>query len=233
MPDDDRVETTPSAFGGADTAASTRSWSAAALASGLVVLAALAVWAALTGTGPAEVDAGALNNAVEVRTPGLTDAAILITTVGSTVAMAVLAVVVGAVLWARGRPVDAAFLLLTMATASLVFRGIKIWLDRPRPPVATRLVPETNESLPSGHATMSLVVIGTLVVIFWAGRATRSRVLMVLVAAAWVAMVGATRIYLGVHWFSDVVAGWAVGAAWLTVSTMIWRRYRERRPVES
>jgi len=201
-----------------------------AAAIGLVLLAGLAVWAAFTGVGPAEADAVALRDAVQVRTPGLTTAAILITTVGSTVAMAVLAVVVGAVLWARGRPGDAAFLVLTTAAASLVFRGLKIALDRPRPPVATRVVVETNESLPSGHATMSIVVIGSLVVLFWAGRAVRTRALMVLAATAWVGLVGSTRIYLGVHWFSDVIAGWAVGAAWLTVCTLLWTWWRDRVP---
>lgn len=229
MPDDDRGETAPPALGGAPAATSSRYWVVAA-ALGLVLLAGAAVWAALAGVGPAAADTGALRDAIEVRTPGLTGAAILITTVGSTFAMAVVACVVGAVLWSYGRPADAAFLVLTMATASAVFRGLKMWLDRPRPPVATRLVPETNESLPSGHATMSLVVIGSLVVLFWAGRAVRTRVLMVLAAATWVGLVGLTRIYLGVHWFSDVVAGWAVGAAWLTLATLLWTWWRHRVP---
>jgi undecaprenyl-diphosphatase len=144
--------------------------------------------------------------------------------------MAVLAAVAGAVLWARGRPGDAAFLVLTTAAASLVFRSLKIVLDRPRPPVATRVVVETNESLPSGHATMSLVVIGALVVLAWAGRSVQTRVLLVLAAAAWVGLVGTTRIYLGVHWLSDVVAGWAVGAAWLTVCALVWTWWRSRVP---
>jgi len=221
MPDDP-VETA------SDEPATRRSWLVALGTVGLVLLAGLAVWAAFTGVGPAEADAAALRNAVEARTPGLTTAAILITTVGSTAAMAVLAVVVGVVLWARGRPGDAAFLVLTTAAASLVFRSLKIVLDRPRPPIATRVVAETNESLPSGHATMSLVVIGALVVLSWAGQAARTRTLIVLAAATWVGLVGATRIYLGVHWFSDVVAGWAVGAAWLTVCAVLWRRWSRR-----
>jgi membrane-associated phospholipid phosphatase len=229
MPDDDRVEITGSALDGAGRATSTRSWAVVA-AVGLVLLAGLAVWAAFSGVGPAAADAGALRTAVEARTPGLTTAAILITTVGSTVAMAVLAAVAGAVLWARGRPGDAAFLVLTTAAASLVFRSLKIVLDRPRPPVATRVVVETNESLPSGHATMSIVVIGALVVLAWRGRAVQTRVLLVLAAAAWVGLVGTTRIYLGVHWLSDVVAGWAVGAAWLTVCALVWTWWRNRVP---
>ena len=92
--------------------------------------------------------------------------------------------------------------------------------------MADRLVTETNESLPSGHATMSMVVVGTIVVLAWAGRSALARAAMVVVAAAWVGAVGATRVYLGVHWISDVLAGWAVGAAWLAVCVTLWARVR-------
>ncbi|MGI5132778.1 phosphatase PAP2 family protein [Pseudonocardia sp. CA-107938] len=227
MPDDEPVEIGESDLepdlDGPARVSPMRAWLVGVCVAGLVLLAGLAVWAAFVGVGPAEADTAALQDAIATRTPGLTTAAILITTVGSTVAMAVLAAAVAAALWARGRPIDAAFLVLTTASASLLFRGLKIVFDRPRPPVATRLVVETNESLPSGHATMSMIVIGALVLLSWAGRSTATRVLAVLAAVAWVGLVGATRIYLGVHWFSDVVAGWAVGAAWLTLCALLWR----------
>jgi membrane-associated phospholipid phosphatase len=194
----------------------------AILAVGLAVLAGAALWAAYSGFGPASF---------EDRTPTLTTLAVVVTTLGSTVAMAVLAVAVGAWCWWRGRRADAVLAVGAMAGASLVFRLLKMFLDRTRPPVADRLVTETNESLPSGHATMSMVVIGTIVVLAWAGRSALTRVAMVVVAAAWVGAVGATRVYLGVHWISDVLAGWAVGAAWLAVCVTVWARWRARVPV--
>jgi undecaprenyl-diphosphatase len=117
-----------------------------------------------------------------------------------------------------------------MAGASLVFRLLKVVLDRSRPPLADRLVAETNESLPSGHATMSVVVVGTIVVLTWAGRGAWARAAMVAAAAAWIGAVGATRVYLGVHWVSDVLAGWAVGAAWLALCVTVWLRWRARVP---
>jgi undecaprenyl-diphosphatase len=118
-----------------------------------------------------------------------------------------------------------------MAGASLVFRLLKVFFDRARPPLADRLVAETNESLPSGHATMSTVVVGTIVVLAWAGRGVLARAAMVAAAAAWIGAVGATRVYLGVHWVSDVLAGWAVGAAWLALCVTAWLRWRDRVPV--
>jgi membrane-associated phospholipid phosphatase len=202
----------------------------AALAAVLVALAVVALWAAFAGVGPARFDNAALAESIEERAPGTTTVAVLITTLGSTAAMALLAVAVGAWCWAVGRRADAVFVVGAMAGASLVFTLLKNILDRSRPPVPDRLVEVTNESLPSGHATMSFVVTGTIVVLAWAGRSALTRVALVVAAAAWIGAVGATRVYLGVHWFSDVLAGWAVGAAWLALCVTAWLRWRARVP---
>ncbi len=53
---------------------------------------------------------------------------------------------------------------------------------------------------------------------------------MLAAAALWVGAVGATRVYLGVHWLSDVLAGWAVGAAWLALCVLAWKRWYARHP---
>ena len=198
------------------------------LAAGLSLLAAAALWAAFTGVGPAWFDAAVLTESIEERTRTLTAVAVVVTTLGSTAASAVLAVAVGAWCWWRGRRADAVLAIGAMAGASLVFRLLKEVLDRARPPVGDRLVTAANESLPSGHATMSLVVVGTIVVLAWAGLGPAARVALVVAAALWVGAIGATRVYLGVHWFSDVVAGWAVGAAWLTLCVTLWARWRAR-----
>jgi undecaprenyl-diphosphatase len=197
----------------------------------LAVLAGLAVWGAVVGAGPARLDGTALREALDVRTPGLDEAAVAITEVGSTVVMALLAAVVGLWSWTRGRRADAVFVVGAMAGGVLLFRGIKIVLDRARPPAAVQVVRETNESLPSGHATMATVVIGAVVVLAWAGRSRLGRALMLAGAVLWIGAVGSTRIYLGVHWFSDVLAGWLVGGAWLALCAAAWSRWRARTPV--
>ncbi|MCW2720574.1 phosphatase PAP2 family protein [Pseudonocardia sp.] len=198
----------------------------------LVVLAVAAVWAAFAGYGPAELDRPALGESIEARSPVLTTVAVAVTTIGNTAATAVLAVLVGAFRWYRGRRADAVLAVVAMGTAALVFTTIKRVLDRPRPPVADRLVSSANESLPSGHATMSMVVVGTIVVLSWGSLGGLRRAVLVVVAAAWVGAVGATRVYLGVHWFSDVIAGWLVGAAWLAVCVVVWKRWSARAVLE-
>jgi membrane-associated phospholipid phosphatase len=195
----------------------------------LLVLAALAgLWTAFTGIGPARLDATLLDGSVEHRTGLVTAAAVVVTHLGSTAAMAVLAVVVGLRLWFTGRRADAVFVIGAMAGAQLVFRGLKLLLDRPRPPEGDRLVHAVSESLPSGHATVAVVVIGTPVVLAWPRRTPAVRAVMLAAAVLWVGAVGLTRIYLGVHWFSDVVAGWLVGGAWLAICVVAWRWWRAR-----
>ncbi|MHA6793450.1 phosphatase PAP2 family protein [Pseudonocardia bannensis] len=206
----------------------------AVVAAGLaatVVLAAAAgflLYAGATGTGPGTADVPVLTEFLEVRSVDATTLAVTVTTIGSTAAMAVLSVLVGGWLWVRGRRLDAVFLVVAMAGASVVFRLLKLAFDRPRPPAVDRLVNETNESLPSGHATMSIVVIGALVALAWGRRRIATRVGLLVAATLWVGTVGATRLYLGVHWFSDVLAGWLVGAAWLAVCVTVWAWWRRR-----
>ena len=200
----------------------------AAVAVLLGLAAVVGLWAAFTGVGPAHLDAAVLDESVESRTDLLTAAAVAVTHLGSTAAMAVLAIAAGIRLWRTGRRADAVFVIGAMSGAQLVFRGLKELLDRPRPPEDGRLVHAVSESLPSGHATTAIVVIGALVVLAWPARTPAVRAGMVGAAAVWVGAVGLTRIYLGVHWFSDVIAGWLVGGAWLAVCVAAWSWWRAR-----
>ncbi|MEN3267461.1 phosphatase PAP2 family protein [Pseudonocardia sp.] len=192
----------------------------------LALAAAVGLYTAFTGVGPALVDAALLSESLEVRSSALTTLAVLVTDIGSTVSMAVLATAVGVWCWYVGRRADALLAIGAMAGAAGVFRVLKALFDRPRPPAEDQLVSAANESLPSGHATMSIVVIGTLVVLAWSGRSAAARAALVAVATLWVGAIGATRIYLGVHWFSDVLAGWLVGAAWLALCVVLWSSWR-------
>jgi undecaprenyl-diphosphatase len=200
-----------------------------ALVTALLAFAAAAgLYAAFTGGGPALADSALLSESIEVRSGGLTELAVFVTNIGNTTSMAVLAVAVAGWCWYRGRRADAVLAVVAMAGSAALFNVLKDAFGRPRPPVADRLVYAGNESLPSGHATMSIVVIGTIVVLAWAGRAVMTRVVLVVAAVVWVGAVGATRVYLGVHWFSDVVAGWLVGAAWLALCVAVWNCVQSR-----
>ncbi len=202
---------------------------AVAVVLGLALAAAAAVTAAFAGVGPAIADRTVLGEVIDARSEPLTGVAVFVTNAGSTAVMGVLAALIALVLFRARRPYDAIFVAATAAGASLLFSGLKRLLDRARPPQPDRLVGVANESLPSGHATMAVAVLGSLVVLAWAGRSTLARVAMVAAAATWIGAVGLTRIYLGVHWFSDVVAGWLVGGAWLALCAVLTAAWRSRR----
>lgn len=129
----------------------------------------------------------------------------------------------------------ALFVVLSTGLGTLVSQLLKMAYERPRPDLVDHLVPIHTASFPSGHATMSTVVYLTLAaLIARLVEETSVRVYVLGVAVLLSIAVGLSRIYLGVHWPSDVAAGWALGAAWaslawLVVSALrIWRHRQKQ-----
>ena len=113
----------------------------------------------------------------------------------------------------------ALFVFLSITSGTLAGHVLKLLYDRPRPDIVDHLVSIHTPSFPSGHATMSAVVyltLASLIVRLVESRAVQVYVLTVAVALT--LTVGISRIYLGVHWPSDVIAGWALGIAWACLS---------------
>ena len=106
---------------------------------------------------------------------------------------------------------------LALAGADLLYNVIKPIVERPRPPVAIHLVEVSSFSFPSGHATAVTACFGMAAALLAARRSLRVKALAGVGAAIVIVLVGFSRIYLGVHWFTDVVAGVALGGLWLCV----------------
>jgi undecaprenyl-diphosphatase len=105
---------------------------------------------------------------------------------------------------------------------------VKPVVDRPRPPVADLIGHATGPSFPSGHATQALAAWVVLAVVLTAGRSVRVRAAALAGAAVVVLLVGASRVYLGAHWLTDVLAGYALAATWLAV--LVALALRRARP---
>jgi membrane-associated phospholipid phosphatase len=165
------------------------------------------------GRGPTGLDSAVEAVVVTHRTPGATAVATLLDLAAGTVSLALLATTVAAVLAWRGRRFEAALVLGATATAGALIYLLKLVYARPRPPLALRLIPESGFSLPSGHALGSTVVLGVLAVVGWSLLRGTTRMAVVAAAALLVVATGASRVYLGVHWSTDVIAGWLVGGA--------------------
>ncbi|MFN3515483.1 MAG: phosphatase PAP2 family protein [Phenylobacterium sp.] len=138
-----------------------------------------------------------------------------VTALGSTTVLVLVVAFVAGLFSILGRRREALLVVLAAAGGATLSQGLKTIFDRERPEAALRAVEVMNPSFPSGHAMLSAVVFLTIGVLS-AHFARQRHVKLYAVSAAVVTtlLVGLTRVYLGVHWPSDVVAGWSLGAAW-------------------
>ena len=148
---------------------------------------------------------------------------------------AFLALVVAAavlLLWRRNLVTDAVFVLLAFAGAEVITFGMKQGFRRDRPFFEDPLATASSFSFPSGHALVSLAVYGSLALVVARHASSRRLAAAVLaIAAIWILAIGFSRLYLGVHFLSDVLAGYAAGAAWLAllyVAIEVRGRYTSR-----
>jgi undecaprenyl-diphosphatase len=114
-------------------------------------------------------------------------------------------------LWRR-RMIDAVWLLLTIAIGRLAVEGMKLVVMRPRPPQGDWLEIVKSWSFPSSHSAGTMMTCVALALLF--GRGNRSMIAALLAALA----IGWSRVALGVHWPSDVLAGWGFGLAFVGLS---------------
>ncbi|WP_229839586.1 phosphatase PAP2 family protein [Sphingomonas glacialis] len=126
----------------------------------------------------------------------------------------VVAMVSGFLTLARQRQL-ALLLVAASATGGLLTTALKLLFDRPRPNVVAHLASFGTASFPSGHAMNSAVIYLTLAgLVALAVPTLRLRVYILCCAVALTSAIGLSRLYLGVHWTTDVVAGWIAGSGW-------------------
>lgn len=142
------------------------------------------------------------------------------TDLGGPVGMTCIAVVITALLVWRGRSATPAIVMAIAVSGSLILTNrAKAIIGRSRPPAADAVPPlEHGFSLPSGHTLNSTVIAGVVAFLIISRRTgIATKVTAVLVAALWAAAMGMSRVFLGHHWFTDVIFGWSLGLTWLMV----------------
>lgn len=181
----------------------------------------------------AAVDVPVLEWFSQHRAPGVTEALVVLSIIGSTTVLTpLLALFIGMLCWHRKTFWPLVVLLATAACSVLTTVLLKNALERPRPPYEHAIPPyETSGSFPSGHTlnstTLCLVLI--YLVLRWA-TATWVRRVLVIVAILYPLLMAFSRVYMGAHWVTDVVAGWLIGAAWAAVIISVDRLLLLRRP---
>jgi undecaprenyl-diphosphatase len=152
-----------------------------------------------------------------------------LTALGSTSVLIFIVLSVYVYLLLTGRAKTALFIFFSIAGGQLLSSLLKLGVDRPRPDLVSHLAEVYTLSFPSGHAMLSAVTyltLGSLLARVLPGRLLKSYVLAVAVIAT--LLVGISRVYLGVHWPSDVLAGWCAGSAWAMLCWLISRRVLPR-----
>ena len=142
-------------------------------------------------------------------------AAIDVTALGGGTVLTLVVVAAAGLLLAQRLWLTALILALSTWTGGQVVQLVKASVGRARPDLADRLVPVASASFPSGHAANSAIVYLSLAALAsQVVRARGPRAYLFGAAVTLVALIGASRVYLGVHWPSDVIAGWSFGALW-------------------
>ena len=181
-----------------------------------------------------EIDREVHQWAAAARTQGATPFFTIMTIIGTPVGLGVLCAIVAAVLIARGRWRWAAYLFLTGGIGGLLNLQLKAYFARARPELAEALRDAHGYSFPSGHAMGSTIVFGALCYLaFRVIRTWRWRAVALAFNCTMILAIAASRIYLGVHWISDIGAGIAGGLIWLVATTVAYETFRRIRLVRS
>jgi undecaprenyl-diphosphatase len=156
-----------------------------------------------------------------------------ITSLGSSAVLAMITCAAIIYLLINKKSHAALFVFLSMAGGTLLMNMLKSIFQRPRPDVIPHLVEVSTYSFPSGHtlmATITYLTLGALLARVQEKRRMKAYILSVAVVLA--VLVGCSRVYLGVHWPTDVLGGWLVGAAWAMLCWLLMRWFQSRGQVE-
>lgn len=155
-----------------------------------------------------------------IRDPAVTRAMIAITHLGGAPIVG-LAIAVTVILFLRRDRLRAIIFIVGAAVASLLSTLLKIIFDRPRPGTLDALLPTSTNSFPSGHAVAAMVIYGYVTLLLIERAQTwRRKVMLALSGITMILSVGLSRMYLGVHWSSDVLAGYLLGA-WCLIMMLV------------
>jgi len=204
----------------------------AMIAAGLTALFSEVYESVVDADGVAGLDHPVLDAAKGVRSPALDLIITGYTDVGGTVGMPVLASITTVVLALRRRSWTPAILIVISAVGSLLMTiAGKQLIGRTRPLLADAVPPyEYSASFPSGHSLNSVVIAGVVAyVVILRLKTRRSRIWTAVLAAAFAVTMGLSRVYLGHHWLTDVLAAWALGLAWLALVITAHRLYLTSR----
>jgi undecaprenyl-diphosphatase len=161
-------------------------------------------------------------------THALTD----ITSLGGTTVLTLMTALTIIFLLLSKRTSTAVFVLIAVVGGWLVSNSLKLGVARPRPDIVPHLVEVHDLSFPSGHAMLSAVTYLTLGALLSRTQASQTiRIYFMVVAVFLTLLIGMSRVFLGVHYPTDVIGGWCAGAAWASACWLVARVFLRREKV--
>lgn len=171
---------------------------------------------------------------VPVRTHWFVASMMDVTALGGFSVLTIITVIAVGYLAIVRKTITAVFLTAAIAGGAIVSSLFKLGFARSRPEIVAHLVTVNSSSFPSGHAMNSAVAYLTIGTLLARTQKDRSvRIYFLSVAIALTLAVGFSRVYLGVHWPSDVIGGWCVGASWAALCSLIARSLQRRNKLEN
>jgi undecaprenyl-diphosphatase len=165
--------------------------------------------------------------------PAFQEAARDITALGSLVVLGLITTIACGFLALDGKTHMALFVCVSVTSGLTASTLLKDVFQRPRPELVPHAIYVSGTSFPSGHSMMSAVTFLTLGALLARSQGRRRlKTYFLLLAALLTVMVGLSRIYLGVHWPTDVLAGWTAGAVWALVCWLVARWLQSLRALE-
>ena len=155
--------------------------------------------------------------------PPLDSAMLILTDFGGVLAITVITAAMVAFMWHRRMFSRAAVLLLSMGGIAAAVTVLKLIIARERPSDVGSIISEASFSFPSGHSMGSMGLAVAVVLLLWP---TKWRTPALVAAVMYVLMIGFSRLYLGVHYPTDVAAGWLLGAGWVVTVYTIFKSNR-------
>lgn len=183
------------------------------------------------------VDSRVYSWARDLRTEPVTPFFTALTIIGTPIGLGIIVAIVTVLLAMRKRYTWIAYLIGTTAIGGGINRLLKAWFARARPELTEMLRETTGHSFPSGHAMGSALVftaLAYLAIRYY--RKQNQRALCLAICLSMILAISFSRVYLGVHWVSDIVAGIAAGTTWVFATSAGFevfrraRRIREMRP---
>lgn len=148
----------------------------------------------------------------QYSSPSLDRLFLFVTSLGSTVMVTAVSAAIAGYLLHKKMVRQAMIMIIGVGGAGFITRSLKLLFERARPDLWTQIITETSYSFPSGHAMGSSALAFCVVAILWR---TKWRTVAIVISGIYVFIIGLSRLYLGVHYPSDILAAWLIALVWV------------------